>query len=74
LEETSYSGYVTSVGPAVFLSPGLTNESVRVVRMPLEGEGGGTKEEREVGRGLEVRGVQKEGRRECAGGPNPIIT
>ncbi|GMI30271.1 hypothetical protein TrCOL_g5525 [Triparma columacea] len=54
LEETNYEGFVTSVGPAVFLSPGLTNESVRVVRMQIEGEGGGVKEESEVGRGLEV--------------------
>ena len=53
LEETNYEGFVTSVGPAVFLSPGLTNESVRVVRMQIEGEGGGVKEESEVRTGGE---------------------
>ena len=55
LEETNYGGYVTGVSDEVYLSPGLTNESVKVVRMELEeGKGGGVKDSSEEGRGLGV--------------------
>ena len=54
LEETNYVGKVEHVSNEVFLSPGLSNESVVIVKMSIEGKGVGEMESSEVGRGLEV--------------------
>lgn len=47
-EETGFLGEVTAEGPAVFSSPGLTNESVRVVEVQITGRGAAAPEASEA--------------------------
>lgn len=43
-EETGYSGEITGLGPVVYNSPGLTDESVQMVHVQTNGKGEATPE------------------------------